>query len=198
MEHESEAVPAVPPRFTKHPPFEERRCGMCHESRFSVTLKGTQPQVCFGCHKDFLTDAKVTHLPVEEGECTACHQPHGSANPRLLKNAGADLCWNCHSTFAAKAKGPLQSIHPPVLNGQCLRCHAPHVSANRRLLLKAPGQVCFDCHPQEKVEALAAHRGAGAIPCVKCHNPHASTLAHLMKPDAPKVASLAPAAPPAK
>ncbi|HDZ84405.1 MAG TPA: hypothetical protein ENH45_04215, partial [Nitrospirae bacterium] len=32
---------------------------------------------CFECHDPF-PKKKFTHTPVEEGECIACHSPHGS------------------------------------------------------------------------------------------------------------------------
>src|SRR5262245_34735761 len=61
--------------FTPHPPYEERKCTECHESRFSVKMKAPQGQVCFACHKELektFSPAKVTHQPVENGKCSSC------------------------------------------------------------------------------------------------------------------------------
>jgi predicted CXXCH cytochrome family protein len=56
---------AAKPKFVAHPPYEDHKCNECHESRFSVKMKGTQRQVCFACHEDFLEKAKVRHQPAE-------------------------------------------------------------------------------------------------------------------------------------
>jgi DmsE family decaheme c-type cytochrome len=58
--------------------------------------------ICQSCHDDkagpYLYEHPVTysHL-VEGGGCTECHEPHGSANDRLLKQPGKGLCLQCHS-----------------------------------------------------------------------------------------------------
>src|SRR6476620_7790484 len=66
--HTNAAFPKV--KFVAHPPYEDKKCNECHESRFSVKLKGTQRQVCFTCHDDFLEKAKVKHQPAETSECS--------------------------------------------------------------------------------------------------------------------------------
>src|SRR6266436_8347333 len=52
-------------KFVAHPPYEDKKCNECHESRVSVKLKGTQRQVCFSCHDDFLEKTKFKHQPAE-------------------------------------------------------------------------------------------------------------------------------------
>src|SRR5262252_7578229 len=85
--------------FTPHPPYEEKKCTECHESRFTVKMKGPQDKVCFSCHQELgktFTPAKVKHQPAENGECSSCHDPHGSANPKMLVEKGEKLCAQCH------------------------------------------------------------------------------------------------------
>ena len=40
---------------------------------------------------------KSSHEPAAGGKCTACHQPHGSANAKLATRLGPDLCYGCHA-----------------------------------------------------------------------------------------------------
>ena len=115
-----------------HPPYGDKACLECHESKFSVRMKGTQRQVCFACHDDFLAKAKVKHAPAENSECTACHEPHFSPNKNLLLRTGRTLCTECHDDPLAKAKVK----HSPVESG-CLECQSPHASTNKFLVKKA-------------------------------------------------------------
>src|SRR5262245_42013763 len=162
-------------RFSAHPPYEDRKCNECHESRFSVKLKGTQRQVCFSCHDDFLEKTKVKHQPVENSECSSCHDPHGSSNPKMLVQTGQALCLQCHDAFPKTAK----SKHQPVENGECGSCHNPHSSNFKGLLVKADGKLCFECHDDTQKQLLAAkvkHQPVENGECVSCHNPHQSNV----------------------
>src|SRR5208283_1636507 len=69
-------APPKPPPNVVHPPFAQNQCGKCHErSTISAGTKLPLRQLCFTCHKDFLTGMKVKHQPVDEADCTACHAP---------------------------------------------------------------------------------------------------------------------------
>ena len=168
---------AKAPPFTAHPPYEEKSCNECHQSKFSVKLKGTQKQVCFACHDDFLEKAASKHQPADNSECTACHAPHGSAAPKMVLRTGKALCGECHDDFLPKAK----SQHVPVLSGECLSCHNPHASTNKFLVKLAGKALCFDCHDDFLAGAKVKHAPAESGECSACHNPHASTNKFLMK-----------------
>ena len=43
--------------------------------------------LCSECHDDLANGTSV-HAPVKDGKCTGCHNPHGSANRKLLVAAG--------------------------------------------------------------------------------------------------------------
>jgi predicted CXXCH cytochrome family protein len=174
--------------FTAHPPYENKECTECHESRFSVKMKGPQRQVCFACHDDVekkFMPAKVKHQPVENGECVSCHNPHGSANPKMLVQTGAKLCFTCHDDLE-KQLAQARVKHQPVENGECASCHDSHQSDIKKLLLKPYGKLCFDCH--ENIEqALATapfkHDPAANGECGACHSPHVSAEAGLLLKD---------------
>ena len=63
---------------SSHPPFAKQQCTECHEAGGGQGMRAKLPDLCFNCHKDFLTGVKVKHQPVEAGECMSCHQPHES------------------------------------------------------------------------------------------------------------------------
>jgi len=57
--------------------------------------------------------------------CGACHQPHGSSNPRLLRRSNINLlCLECH-TFTVDAGAPaIPSFHNQAQKYQaCTMCH---------------------------------------------------------------------------
>lgn len=56
---------------------------------------------CQSCHSDkagpFIHEHPVTYSYLVNGSgCMECHQPHGSANDRLLRQPGDGLCFQCH------------------------------------------------------------------------------------------------------
>lgn len=169
--------PAEAPFFVPHPPFEQKICTDCHESKYSVRLKAPEKQVCFACHRNFLAQAPVKHLPVDNGECTACHNPHGSAFPMMLVRQGKELCFDCHDDVLAK----VQFKHKPVEAGECSTCHNAHASTNQ-FLLSRPGQrLCFECH-QNVLTAGVKYRHAPAEmgECTFCHNSHGANNQFLL------------------
>lgn len=174
------AAPAPAPPFTRHPPYEDRQCTECHESKFSVRLKDTQLKVCFACHDDFLAALKVKHQPAENGECTACHDSHGSPLPKMLTKAVPALCSECHDDVLAK--GAVK--HQPVENGECSACHAAHGAAQKGLLPKPAAALCWDCHDNFLQNAPFKHQPVEDGECASCHLPHAGpNKALLVKAD---------------
>ncbi len=56
---------------------------------------------CTGCHTDKRGPFVFEHAPVRAEGCMACHNPHGSTNPRLLSRPTAfTLCLECHNGAA--------------------------------------------------------------------------------------------------
>jgi predicted CXXCH cytochrome family protein len=112
------------------------------------------------------------HPPAAQGQCAACHEPHQSEKPGLLKDKTVTLCGNCHTALAKRIAAG--SPHPPVAMGMCLTCHAPHGSASEGMLKREGAAMCATCHSLKKPELVAKHTGIDLpnVSCVSCHDPH--------------------------
>lgn len=154
---------------------EKKKCMNCHSphsSSQSKLLLNEQKTLCLSCHnreistpnrkikniKQFLTNTKVIHAPVEDG-CNSCHNPHDSGKPRLLIDvfpsddytvANKDsfaLCFACHdselltaekTTTATGFRNSDKNLHYLHINGtkgrSCAMCHNVHGSVNDHLI----------------------------------------------------------------
>jgi DmsE family decaheme c-type cytochrome len=157
-------------------------CTTCHsvhapKSEKGQLVKATPMQICADCHRDKV--AKVDrsgHMPIREGKmtCATCHNPHGSANVRLLRVgfSVAESCTSCH----ADKRGPYLFEHAPVRES-CATCHDPHGSANERMLVQKQPFMCQRCHSHTRHPGtLYDNRVVGtsnrifARSCVTCHS----------------------------
>jgi len=149
-------------------------CTICHELADPRQHAPHRPgkkviELCLNCHDAFVSKGS-THGPVAAGECTACHDPHSAAQPKLLRQAPPQLCFSCHNEALKDdqekwlpATEPLftnekATLHPPFAGGECDSCHAPHGAAQQRLLVDAFPQgfyakyssatyaLCLSCH----------------------------------------------------
>jgi DmsE family decaheme c-type cytochrome len=162
----------------KGSPHETRNlaCTSCHQimdkaSPRNQLLKATEIETCTQCHKDRKAQLwRSSHMPVREGKltCTSCHNPHGTANEKLLKEATVnETCYTCH----ADKRGPYLFEHAPARDN-CLNCHEPHGSIHEKLLTVSRPRLCQQCHSEEDHpsephgprELFAFNRG-----CANCH-----------------------------
>ncbi len=123
-------------------------CNDCHKVHAPVDKvreRKTQTEVCFTCHKDQRADThKISTHPIDAGKviCSDCHNPHGSAGPKLLKKATVtETCFTCH----AEKRGPFLWEHQPVTE-DCTNCHTPHGSNITPLLKSRAPFLCDECH----------------------------------------------------
>ncbi len=114
-----------------HRPWKEKNCLSCHDFQADNKLKLPKDKICYLCHKNFI-QGKNVHGPVAVGACLACHDPHSSANPSLLRASLKDICFKCHLE-----KRQAQRMHEKVINQgmYCVDCHDPH-SGNLHYFLK--------------------------------------------------------------
>lgn len=137
---------------------------------------------CFECHDPF-PQKKLTHSPVEEGECLACHSPHGSQFKfQLLKKSG-DLCFECHDEELVADK----FVHGPAAVGGCVACHDPHTADYEKNLRAEGPDLCFMCHV-DKAEAFNSSEYVHtpvSEDCTKCHDPHSAPKEFMLASDSP-------------
>ena len=127
-------------------------CHRIHSEVDPVRVKVTQPDVCFTCHKEqrAMINRPSRH-PIVEGKvtCSDCHNPHGSAGPKLLaRDSVNQTCYTCH----AEKRGPFLWEHMPVTD-DCTNCHNPHGSTVDNLLKVRMPFLCQECHEP------TSHRG---------------------------------------
>lgn len=106
------------------------QCTDCHNEHggfLTAQLRSTaaQDQVCFKCHADKAGPFSFEHEPVKTEGCQACHSPHGSTNPRLLKRAQVNLlCMECHTLTQGSTTPATPSFHNQSQKySACTMCH---------------------------------------------------------------------------
>ena len=76
-------------------------CSDCHNLHEGDAVVGTgldlenQNATCVKCHSQQKGPFVYEHGAMKEG-CTACHNPHGSINQKMLVARDANLCLRCH------------------------------------------------------------------------------------------------------
>ena len=127
-------------------------CHQLHVTHDRATTREKIPELCMSCHKEKKAQfAKPHHHPVPEGKmvCTDCHNPHGSAGPKLMvKDSVNETCYTCH----AQHRGPFLWNHMPVTQ-DCSICHNPHGTTTAGLLKMRAPFLCQQCHEP------TSHRG---------------------------------------
>ncbi len=140
-------------RNSNHPLGEANvSCTDCHA--FTVANQPTvghgATATCYNCHPEqsgpYIHDHPAAiSFAVEGGGCLECHQPHGSANRRLLDQPGNALCQQCHG---------IPPGHRIVHSGlgtklACVECHSEVHGSNHNSKLLDPelGMKLFpDCY----------------------------------------------------
>ncbi len=162
----------------KHSPVtEESACMNCHDPHAAQEgnlLLADGVDVCLKCHdktvktekqefadiKKLLAANPYPHGPIQNRDCSACHNPHGSPYFRLLTNqypqdfyapffvSNYDLCFRCHkaalateerTTSATEFRDGDRNLHFVHVNRAshgrtCRSCHEEHASATPKLI----------------------------------------------------------------
>lgn len=135
-----------------HPPLEEG-CDTCHEGAFDELAEAGGAGLCLMCHDDIgelASSAAVPHAAMEMEDCTLCHNPHASAQRKLVKLPGGGECAECHPDQAAGAD---EFAHGVIDLIGCEACHEPHGGGQEKLLRRSGAELCLGCHRQGAAEA---------------------------------------------
>ncbi len=121
-------------------------CVDCHDVHEGSAVKGSgaalesELETCTKCHTAQKGPFVFEHAAMKEG-CTACHNPHGTVNQKMLVARDANLCLRCHleapgatpaGVINANAiNSGVQNHNARLMQGTCwsAACHeAPHGS----------------------------------------------------------------------
>lgn len=113
-----------------HRPYIEKDCSGCHDFDTESGLIKPPRELCQVCHTNFIQDDYV-HGPVAVGDCLACHLPHRSKYPALLKEPQETLCQSCHVEPRLA-----EAMHNRLADRQmaCDECHNPHFGGSSYFL----------------------------------------------------------------
>lgn len=160
----------------QHEPGLNPECDECHTAAYpnKYGLKDEQGLICLNCHKKMEVEIQsntYVHGPVKNGDCSSCHDPHGSDTRFMLRASYSKLCSVCHSLKGLYAG---TSVHKPVRDGNCGICHDPHASNHKSRLTDTGANICFICH-EEMVTGMTGkyiHEPILISGCTDCHDPH--------------------------
>lgn len=191
----------------KHSPAAALLCRSCHRADSGATKvtipTGKVQELCFSCHvnqRQWLAMGHI-HGPVGTGDCTICHDPHGSKNQyQLWADGKAKLCVICHEDkgkYVSTAVRQKLQVHGILSARGCVVCHSPHASEHRFQLLAEINDLCTSCHvgvlaALETGHPVQRHPVSGikdplrpgvTMSCTSCHNPHGSDYGYLLIAD---------------
>jgi predicted CXXCH cytochrome family protein len=114
-----------------HRPYQEKKCKSCHDTSKPGGLIAPPRALCLMCHGNIVKGA-YGHAPAVSGDCLACHLPHDSVFPSLLKHEKDKICVSCHME-----RRVAQGLHDRVAKAGivCFDCHSPH-AGNVKYFLK--------------------------------------------------------------
>ena len=119
-------------KSSSHKPYKEKKCNDCHSKNKNINagLLAPKRELCGVCHQGFIKGHNV-HGPVAVGDCLACHLPHNSQYPSLLKEDSDKICVTCHQESRLAA-----AMHDrfAVKIISCGECHDPHAGDARYFL----------------------------------------------------------------
>jgi predicted CXXCH cytochrome family protein len=154
----------------------DKLCMNCHNPHTSENdslILGNGWNGCLECHDDYIAldngkeleeiksiveDSEFKHGPVQDGECVACHDPHGSNYYRILKGmyperyyasfnfSAFGLCFTCHdkdlmlnevTEDLTGFRDGARNLHFLHVNRKdkgrkCTNCHDAHASSNSK------------------------------------------------------------------
>jgi predicted CXXCH cytochrome family protein len=197
--------------FHNHPPYQEGRCGACHNPDGGQLFRTLEEGLCQTCHSSIPGDTGYVHGPVAVNACLFCHHYHRSPNPKLLLDDAKATCLRCHerdsltegryhatievqtclachdphegdNPYFLKPPGSWgQYVHGPVAVGDCDFCHNYRASTPPDASLDELAELCFRCHDREDLSEGRHHTAVAEQPCIECHDPHGADNRFFLK-----------------
>lgn len=152
---------------------DEKACLNCHQphhSAFPAMLNASPQDMCMSCHDAAievdeettitamgpLLKLDFTHGPIQEGNCSACHDPHGSDVFSILRDP-----------YPRK----FYSKWDPGMYSLCFRCHEESIFTDEKT------ETLTDFRDGDiNLHFLHVNRAKKGRTCRACHEVHASTL----------------------
>ncbi len=174
-----------------HVPDPANEYGACRSAPARAWKLASPPaQLCKRCHPAIAQGFAVKHAPAVDGRCLACHDPHASDRPHVVKDDLKKLCLSCHT--AARPGSAKTSVdrgafaHAP-LDGGCEGCHAgPHGGVRAKLLTSDLPDLCYRCHARKDAKKNV-HAALRMNACTDCHAAHRSDVRPLLKDSAERL-----------
>lgn len=192
---------------SKHKPAAQLwLCLLCHKMeeketdespdtplKYTIEEGNAVAPLCYKCHKKFnkyITSQEYIHGPLGMDGCNMCHDPHGSAQKRLLQKKATTLCVDCHEM---QDLFEMPVVHPVLNKEGCIACHDQHGSNHSLQLKNSINELCFSCHPNisklKNDHPVQGHPVSAPVDptnkqrpftCISCHNPHAAENKNLL------------------
>jgi len=171
-------------------------CLDCHDVKDEVLIKAHQGQPfatanCLQCHDPHQSAqpklmAKFLHPPFADKDgCVTCHAPAKDGKVVLTQANVKDLCVTCHSDKAELIEKA--KVQHPGAAGDCTDCHNPHASSQPGLPKTNGVDICLTCHSDqaEQFKKAHVHQPAFKQACAICHEPHGGENEHLLRTKKP-------------
>jgi len=126
-------------------------CDTCHEGGWDQVMENGDSGLCLMCHDDIgeqAANATVPHPAMEMARCADCHNPHASAQARLVRLPRGAVCTTCHEE---QATGPGEVPHEIIRLVGCEACHLPHGGETDKMLRRTGDDLCLSCHGANSV-----------------------------------------------
>jgi DmsE family decaheme c-type cytochrome len=160
---------------------------------FSVMSSREVLDTCLACHaKDFSrANIRRSEHTLADVVCSNCHSIHKSPAAKfLLARKQSELCYQCHAPVRAQFSMPFKHrVNEGFM--QCTDCHNPHgafaptwsSALKPRLVDQAQinEEPCLKCHADKRGPFTFEHPSIRVEGCEKCHNPHGSMNAKLLR-----------------
>lgn len=147
-------------------------CHDAHASQQNAILRGPSKDLCLSCHSqevkagdrsipDMAAVLKAQpdhHGPIRDGDCGACHDPHGTQQPALLAKA-----------FPPKMYAAFKDDHYAL----CFECHEAEAFEDAR----TDDATAFR-NGDQNLHYLHVNKAEKGRTCRVCHDPHAGPSPH--------------------